>query len=175
VVGRLMSNHACLLHRYAPFLEPEIATVGYRLLRITRFFNSFHRRMTTRYRPTAARIRTSEGGMSVSSDPGSSAADLGKYVINRISRLARKLGQKIIGRRVLQRGSTSPAFACELRRCAATRKGFERLKDVGILRSEFALTEVEPSYRGNVLSLGMFLDWIEGGSKLTTPEFARRW
>ena len=165
VVGRLMSNHAWLLHCYAPYLEPEIAAVGYRLPRTTRFFNLFHRRMTTRYRPTAARIPTSEGRMSASSEPGAIAVDLGKYVINRVSRLARKFGQKIFDRRVLERGPMSPTFARDVQRCAATRKGLERLKDVGVLKSDLVFEDVEPSYCGNILSLGMFIDWIEGGSK----------
>ena len=164
VVGRLGSNHAWLLHCYAPYLEPEIATVGYRLPRSTRFFNLFHRRMTTRYCPAAARIRTTEGGMSVSSEPRAIALDLGKYVIDRVSRLARKFDQKIFGRRHLERGPASPTFARDLQRYAATQRGFERLKDVGILRSDLVLADVEPSYCGNVLSLGMFLDWIEDGS-----------
>jgi hypothetical protein len=174
VVGRLMSNHAWLLHCHAPYLEPEIAAVGYKLPRSTRFFNLFHRRMTTRYRPAAARIPTSEGGMSVSSEPGAIAVDLGKYVINRLSRLARKFGQKIFGRRVLERGPTSATLNRDLPRYTATTKGLERLKDVGILRSDLVLRDIEPSYCGNVLSLGMFIDWVEGGSKPPSPrEFAR--
>jgi len=163
-----------LLHCYAPYLEPEIATIGYRLPRSTRFFNLFHRRMTTRYQPVAARIPTSEGRMSVSSEPGAMALDLGKYVIDRVSRLARKFGQKIFGRRVLERGPTSPTLDRDLQRYPATRKGLERLQDVGILRSDLVLTDIEPTYCGNLLSLGMFVDWIEGGSKLTSHcEFAR--
>ena len=167
VVGRLMSNHIWLLHCYAPYLEPEIATVGYRLPRTTRFFNLFQRRMTTRYSPAAARIPTTEGGVSVSLEPGAMALDLGKYVIDRVSRLARKVSQKVVGRRVLERGPTSQTFDRNLQRYPATRKGMERLKDVGILRSDLVLQDIEPSYCGNVLSLGMFIDWMEGGSKLT--------
>jgi hypothetical protein len=174
VVGRLMSNHAWLLHCYAPYLEPEIATVGYRLPRSTRFFNSFHRQMTTRYSPAAARIHTTEGGMSVSSEPGGIAVDLAKYVINRLSRLDRKIGQRIFRRRGLERGPTNAAFEHDLQRYAATKRGVERLKDAGILRSDLALSDVPPQYCGNVLSLGMFLDWIESARKPTDPcEFMR--
>jgi hypothetical protein len=175
VVGRLMSNHSWLLHCYAPYLEPEIATVGYRLPRSTRFFNLFHRRMTTRYCPAAARIHTTEGGMSVSSKPRAIALDLGKYVINRVSRLDRKVGQKILGRRSAERGPTSPVFERNLQRYAATKKGFERLKDAGILKSDLALADLRPPYRGNVLSLGMFLEWIEGGSTLKVPVSLPGW
>lgn len=167
VVGRMMSNHAWLLHCYAPFLEPEIATVGYRLPRSTRFFNSFHRRMTTRYSPAAARIQTTEGGMSVSSEPGAIAVDLAKYVINRVSRLDRKIGQRIFRRRGLERGPTNATFEHDLQRYAATKRGFEQLKDAGILRSDLALADVPPQYCGNVLSLGMFLDWVESARQLT--------
>jgi len=169
VVGRLMSNHAWLLHCYAPYLEPEIATVGYRLPRSTRFFNSFHRQMTTRYRPTAARIRTTEGGISVSSESAAIARDLHKYVINRVSRLERKFAQTILGRRCLERGPASPSFEHDLQRYAATKRGFERLKDAGILRSDLLLADLRPPYCGNVLSLGMFLDWIESARTLTNP------
>jgi hypothetical protein len=174
VVGRMMSNHAWLLHCYAPYLEPEIATVGYRLPRSMRFFNSFHRQMTTRYCPAAARIHTTEGGMSVSSEPGAIAVDLAKYVINRVSRLDRKIGQTIFRRRGLERGPTNPAFEHDLQRYAATKRGFERLKDAGILRSDLALADVPPQYCGNVLSLGMFLDWVEGARKLTNPRESTR-
>ncbi len=169
VVGRLMSNHAWLLHCYAPYLEPEIATVGYRLPRSTRFFNSFHRQMTTRYRPTVARIRTTEGGMSVSSESAAIAKDLHKYVINRVSRLDRKFAQQILGRRCSERGPASPSFERGLQQYAATKRGFERLKDAGILRSDLVLADLRPPYCGNVLSLGMLLDWIEGVRRPTNP------
>jgi hypothetical protein len=165
VVGRLMSNHAWLLHCYAPYLEPEIATVGYRLPRSMRFFNWFHRQMTTRYCPAAAEIRTTEGGMSVSSEPGSIAVDLSKYVINRLSRVERKFGQKIFHRRGLERGPTGPSFENEVQRSATTKRGFERLKDAGILKPDLAFADIPPAYYGNVLSLGMFLDWIESGCR----------
>jgi hypothetical protein len=174
VVGRLMSNHAWLLHCYAPYLEPEIATVGYRLPRSARFFNSFHRQMTTRYRPTAARIRTTEGGISVSSESAAIAMDLHKYVIDRASRLDRKFAQKILGRRCLERGPANPSFEHDLQRYAATKRGFERLKDAGVLRSDLVLADLQPPYCGNVLSLGMFLDWIESARKPTDScEFMR--
>lgn len=169
MIGRLMSNHAWLLHCYAPYLEPEIARVGYRLPRSTRFFNSFHREMTTRYGPTAARVRTTEGGISVSSERGAVAVDLGKYAVNRVSRLARKFGQKIFSQHVLERGPTNPTFARDLQQYAATRKGFERLKDAGILRPDLVFTDLRPPYCGNVLSLGMLLEWIEGVRTPTNP------
>jgi len=174
VVGRLMSNHAWLLHCYAPYLEPEIARVGYTLPRSTRFFNLFHRQMTTRYGPVTARIRTTEGGISVSSESSAVARDLHKYVINLVSRLERKFSQTILGRRRLERGPAIPSFEQDLQRYAATKRGFERLKDAGILRSDLVLANLRPQYYGNVLSLGLFLDWIESSKKTTDPrEFMR--
>jgi hypothetical protein len=86
--------------------------------------------------------------------------ELGKYVINRVSRLARKFGQKIFSQWVLDKGP-APTFARDLQQYAATRKGQERLKKVGGLRSDLVLKDVEPSYCENVLSLGMLIGWIK--------------
>lgn len=112
--------------------------------------------------------------MSVSSEPGAITVDLGKYMINRVNRLAKKCGQKFLGRRALERGPGSATFGHDIQRYAATRKNLERLRDVGLLKSDLTVTDVEPSYCGNILSLSMFVDWIEGGSILKSPrQFAR--
>jgi len=167
VIGRLMSNHAWLLNCYAPYLEPEMASVGYTLPRSARFFNSFHRSMMTQYGPAAARVPTSEGHMSVSSELRPVVLDLSKYVSDRLGRVVRKFGQKVFHRRVMEQGSASVKWIPELQRSPATSRAFETLKDAGILRSDLAISAVEPSYCGTILSLGLLADRINSGGEVT--------
>src|SRR5262249_20620921 len=43
IAGRLMSNHMPIVHSYAPYLDPDMAAIGYDLRRFQRFFCNFHR------------------------------------------------------------------------------------------------------------------------------------
>jgi hypothetical protein len=49
-----------------------------------------------------------------------------------------------------------------------------RSKAAGIVRADLNVAQIDSSYYGNILTLGMFIDWIEGGSKVTTPREVER-
>jgi hypothetical protein len=165
VNGRFVSNHVQLLQCYLPFLEPQIAAVGYRLPRGTRFFNRFHRQTITRYRPDVAALHTTEGGMSVSSKAPRIAADMGKYVVDKFSRLKKKFGEKIFHRRAPQDSPNDSGFNAAVRNCTATRKAFDDLRNRGVIRADLGFHDVKDSYLGNVLTLGMLLEHLEQHSK----------
>jgi hypothetical protein len=165
VNGRFVSNHVQLLQCYLPFLEPQIAAVGYRLPRSTRFFNRFHRQTITRYRPDVAALHTTDGGMSVSSKAPLIAGDMGKYVVDKFSRLVRKFGERMFHRRAPQVSTKDSGFDAALRNCAATQKAFEDLRNRGIMRADVGLHDIKDSYLGNVLTLGMLFEHLEQHSK----------
>ena len=82
--------------------------------------------------------------------------DLGKSVINRVSRLAKVRSEVLWPTGFGARSDRPDVRSRTPAICGGHKEGLERLKDVGILRSDLVLADVEPSYCGNVLSLGMF-------------------
>lgn len=68
---------------YNPLLEPELLSIGYSLKRGDRFFNNFHRHVITNLNPAIAKIRTTEGGISVSNQPFHVLNDILKYGSNK--------------------------------------------------------------------------------------------
>jgi hypothetical protein len=162
--GRFVSNHLPLLRCYLPFLEPQIAAVGFRLPRNARFFNRFHRKTITRYRPDVAAVHTTEGGMTVSSKPALVAADLGKYVIDKFSRLMKKGGEKAFHKRSPQASLSRAAFVAQVRKCGAARKAFGDLKNRGIIREDVGFHDIKDEYLGNIITLGMLFEHLEPDS-----------
>jgi len=160
LVGRFVSNHIRFLPCYAPYLEPTAASIGYHLPRRDRFFENFHRRTVTRYRPDVACIRTTQGGITVSSEPGAIVGDLYKYVGNKVFRLTRKLAEKTFKRRYATNVPTSPNLYAQLRQSGASRKALGRLKECGIIAPHCKIEEFKDSYLGRVVTLAMLLDWV---------------
>src|SRR5213083_71830 len=142
VAGRFFSNHINVLQCYAPYLEPEIAAIGYHLPRMTRFFNRFHRAATTHYSAPAARVPTTGGGVSVSCESQSVAADLLKYTKDKLKRTGRKLGHKLIKRHPQIAGSATPELVTAVRQHPLTWAAFNKLTDSGILKPGLTLEHV---------------------------------
>jgi hypothetical protein len=131
----------------------------------------------TRLCPQAAQITTTEGGTSASSQLGNIAADISKYVANKLCRVTRKVGQKVLGRSYLRDESPDhPELYCQIRRILAIRKSLERLKDQQIISGTTEIKEIEDIYLGNILTLDMLLDAIPSTrvhkSPLSTPAIA---
>jgi hypothetical protein len=161
--GRFMTNTAHLVQCYAPYLEREAVACGYHLPRSRRFFNIFHRHTMTRLCPEAAEITTTEGGVSASSHMGKVAADLSKYAANKLYRVTRKVGQRLLGRSYFDDESPDhPELNSHVRHILATRRSLERLKEHGIMNDRTEIKEIEDRYLGNILSLDMLLETLTG-------------
>jgi hypothetical protein len=160
--GRFISSNLHLLQCCAPYLERDAVTFGYQLPRSSRFFNNFHRHTITGLNPAAARIPTTEGGISASSHVESVAADLGKYTIDKLCRITRKVGQKILRRSYLRDESPNhpQLFTC-VRTLAASGGALERLKDYKIVNRTTTLKDIEDGYLGNILAINMLLEWLQ--------------
>ena len=161
LVGRFISNHIRLLPCYAPYLEPAAAAFGYHLPRRDRFFDNFHRRTITRFRPDVARIRTTQSGMTVSSEPGAIAKDLYKYIGNKGYRLARKVAEKAFQKRYSTNIPTSPTVYANLRQSGVARRALDRLKERGIIASDLNVEHTKDAYLCRVVCVSMLLDWID--------------
>ncbi len=161
LIGRFISNHIRLLPCYAPYLEPSAASIGYHLPRRDRFFENFHRRNITHYSPDAARIRTTQSGITVSSEPSAVAGDLYKYLGNKGFRLARKAAEKMFKRRFSKNIPTSPQLYATMRRHEAAEKAVDRLREFGIIARHLKIEGISDGYLGRTISLAMLLEWIE--------------
>ena len=159
--GRFVTNHLRHLYCVAPYLDREAVAFGYSLPRSMRFFNSFHRQTMTRMLTEAAQIGTTEGGVSVSSRSGDMAADLCKYVLNKFSRITRKLAQRALQKTYFLESPNNPELPAHLRAVVASRRSIERLKDYGVLRQDLRIDDVANSYFGNILSLDLLLEAVE--------------
>lgn len=162
--GRFLSNYRDLLTSYAPYLESEAVRFGYNLPRRQRFFNFFHRQTMTRLNPAAARVPTTEGKMTVSSEFSNVFRDLSKYVTNRMSRLACKVRQRF-GQCPVPAGSPDdPRLRAIVRDLPHTKDGLGRLKESGILVRSAKIDDLSSTQIGTVLTLGLLFDFLERNS-----------
>jgi hypothetical protein len=162
--GRSLTNTSQILSAYAPYLDREAVSIGYNLERSERFFNRFHRTAMTKYAPEAAKIRTTEGGMTASIAPIDISRDLIKYVANRISRFKTKLDQRRGMPLRPQKGPDHPQLGCILSEFAAQRNTVERLQDHGILDQNASKQHLEASSVGSLLALDMLLERLQARS-----------
>jgi hypothetical protein len=169
LAGRFLSNGLACLNMYAPYLEREAVRAGYNMERGKRFFNRYHRRTITRYLPAAARLPTTEGGMSASSEAGAIARDLSRYVADRWRRLRRKVDQEYSSKSAAH-GPDDPQMPQHLRRLLEQRRSLERLKDEGFLNPALRFDEIQPGYFGPLLALDWLWERLEtnraGGARL---------
>jgi Asparagine synthase len=169
--GRSITNNLHEISCYAPYLEREIVAFGYQLPRTLRFFNNFHRRTITALNPKVARIPTTEGGISVSSERLAMSRDLFRYVSDKFSRLANKVAQRAFNRGYRPGNFDATDITRGVRESVLQRRTLDRLKDSGILRRELQLDQINSDYLGRMLSLDMFLERIED---VQTPACATR-
>src|SRR5208337_699532 len=91
IAGRILTSHSCYVKCYAPFLDPDLARIGFNLPRKQRFYNLFHRKELTRINPSLAKLRTSENGMSASFKLSYMVRDVPRYLDEKIRRILIKL------------------------------------------------------------------------------------
>jgi asparagine synthetase B (glutamine-hydrolysing) len=174
--GRSLSSHLRLLKCCAPFLDRELVAVGYNLPRHIRAFNGFHRQMMTRYAPQVAAIRTTEGGMSVSSSFGHVVSDIPRYAYDKLSRLERKLSQRLLNRTPKSESPNHPELLAAGRDLVASHRAVERLQEFGLLSSTLHVNDLSSNYLGSILSLDLLLDHLAAPQLPTlSPESGSRW
>lgn len=157
VAGRVLTAHNSVLKCYAPFLDPEIARVGYNLPRTQRFFNIFHRRILTKINPHISLLPTTEGGMSASVSPLAIVSDLPKYITDRMKRLLIKMG----GIEVRTSSRNNSNLKPLARKMKIMKESLDILKDVKIINDRTTLDQIDDGVLGMILSLGMFVTFLE--------------
>ena len=162
--GRGLTNTSKILPTFAPYVDREAVSMGFNLDRSDRFFNRFHRTVMTKYAPQAAKIRTTEGGMSASIMPIDISRDLIKYFANRFSRLKTKLDQRRGATLRPQEGPDHPQLGRILSDFAVQRRTIQRLQDHGILNQNASKQRIEVGSIGSLLPLDMLLERLEAQS-----------
>jgi len=169
-IGRFVTNNTHVLQCYTPFMERDAVMYGYRLPRSARFFDYYFRKTATKYLPRAARIPTTRGYVTLSSEVTSLATDAYKYCNDKVGRIARRLGQRYFKRRYASAGKLDeplghPQLFPMLRRSEIVALAIVRLKDAGILQSALKIEDIENRYLGTVLTLGLVMDRLDHASR----------
>lgn len=158
VAGRVLTSHSNYLQCYAPFLDLDLARIGFGLPRRERFFNMFHRKKLSGLHPEIAKIRTSENGISASYSMMDIMRDIPKYGSEKVGRLLIKLGV----RKQKKFGSLNHLHFYDIaRNMKMMSESIELLKDAGILDKKIGLKQLGNSYLGNFLSLGLLIRYIK--------------
>lgn len=151
--GPMLTAHSAYLACCAPYLDLDVARVGFHLPRHERFFNMVQRRMLTKLDPYIAALPTSEGGMSASAAVMRILSDVPRFGWNRLSRLLVKMGIK----RRSPSSLNHPQLLNKTRALKMTGDVLNELKKAGIVRSNVGLGQIDDRFLGNFLSLGMLV------------------
>ncbi len=147
----------------APLLDPAVVRLGYSLPRRDRFFNRYHRRLITNASLEAARVPSSDTGvtrMSLSSRPRDELRDAPAYVLDKLRRLRTKVGQRV-GRGGGNPPMDDPALVPAARSSDTFRRAVGGLVSAGVL-SPTAPRDLPDRYVGTVMTLGMLFERLEG-------------
>jgi hypothetical protein len=147
----------------APLLDPAIVRLGYSLPRRDRFFNRYHRRLITDASLKAARVPSSDTGvtrMSLSSRSRDELRDAPIYVLDKLRRLRTKVGQRV-GRGGGYPSIDDPALIPAARSSDAFRRAAAGLVSAGVL-APAAQDQLPERYVGTVMTLGMLFERLDG-------------
>ncbi|MDA8388825.1 MAG: asparagine synthase-related protein [Nitrospiraceae bacterium] len=162
MAGRILTSHTRYVKCLAPFLDPDLATMGFNLPRMQRFYNFFHRRELTKINRRLARFKTSENGMTLSYRPADILLDLPRYIGEKGKRVLIKL-------RLAQRGGPSslndPACYPQVRNMKLMLESLDALKDARIINKDVRLHQLADSRLGSFLTLGMVAAALERGAR----------
>ena len=152
--GTILSRIGSLYHAvYAPFAEPDALRIGYTLPRLQRVFLRYHRRHITAANPKVARLLTTEQ-TTASSEPLLFALDVGRYSVNKMHRLAKKIGQRVLGKTFFQPPTWDHEWEARVMKTTAAVELFESLEHTGILQEGVAVDEIPDRLLGRFLTLG---------------------
>jgi hypothetical protein len=166
ILGRYVTNHSHVMRCAMPFMERDAVTYGYQLPRSSRFFDYYFRKTATRCNPEAARIRTTRGNVTMSSELLPLAGDIYKYGDDKLTRISRRIGQKYFKKNYRSCGKLDePLGHTELfptlRRTAVMQEAFSRLRDSGILNPTLKMENIGDQYLGTALTLSMVMERLE--------------
>jgi hypothetical protein len=159
--GCFVTGTVSLLKIGLPYVDDEVIRIGYNLPPLQRVFSRFHRHGVTRYSPQLAQLPTTEAGVSLSSGFLPMSRDFSRYLIDRSTRLAKKVGQQIFKKTFFQESSDDPKIAGALARAVANANSMEVLADCGILDGAFAPTAVPTRYLGRAFALARLIEYLE--------------
>jgi asparagine synthetase B (glutamine-hydrolysing) len=158
--GTFVTSSMKLLNVALPYADLEMVRIGYNLPRTQRMLSRFHRKMISRYSAAAAALPSTEAGVSLASGGLALSLDLSRYLADRSKRLAKKVGQQLLGRTFFQESSDDPRMFDELLRTMANRKSTQVLADYGVLRHAVRPSSLPRRYLGTVFVLGQFFEQI---------------
>lgn len=161
VAGRELTSHSYYLKCYAPFLDLDVARIGYNLSRSQRLYNMFHRRKLSSLNPLIAKIRTTENGISASFEPMIMLTDLPKYLGEKMDRVLIKLKFKKQKRFI---SLNHPKFYHYARELKIMKESIEILKDIDIIKKEINLEQIEDRCLGMILALGLLIKYIDSNT-----------
>lgn len=167
--GTFVSSSMKLLRVAVPYADPELMSIGYNLPRTQRMLSRFHRTMICRYSVAAAALPTTEAGVSLASGGLALSCDLGRYLADRSQRLAKKIGQQLLGRTFFQDSSDDPRMFDELALTMAKRKSTQALADYGVLKQAIDPGTLPKRYLGKVFVLGRFFEALGAPSESPAP------
>ncbi|MFD2370811.1 asparagine synthase-related protein [Brevibacillus sp. GCM10020057] len=163
--GSFISAANRLLPSYAPLIELDFVQFGYRLKRRERFFNLFHRRMISRLNPRLARIRTSEGGVSVSTDKWEVGKDIQKYVWDKSVRLWKVIERRFFQGSYTRQPADHPELLTRIRRSPLAREAVELLKEEKILHGNVRLHDIHDAHLSHFVSFYLFMDFLQSAKE----------
>lgn len=166
VGGRILTSHSNLLKCYAPFLDLNLARMGFNLPRGERIYNLFHRRELTKINPELARLGTSENSISVSDRPVDMICDVPKFMQDKLKRLLIKY--KLISRKDNATLNVSNYYN-DVRDMQVVNHLIEVLKNAGIVDKKTQVREVGDNQLGSLLSLAMLVQYLNDNSNCHRP------
>ncbi|WP_085522173.1 hypothetical protein [Tuberibacillus sp. Marseille-P3662] len=158
--GRIITSANQYFDVYSPLLELENIRMTHHLPKMTRFHNHFHREVITKVNPSIAKIKTTEGGMTVSSKPHYQIRDNILYVADRGKRLSKKVGQKVFKKTFFGEKYHRNHFFEHLRQLETVHHSIDVLKEEGILHPDVVLENIPDASLGKLMSLGMIINYI---------------
>jgi hypothetical protein len=166
MLGRYVTNHTHVLRCAMPFMERDAVMYGYQLPRTARFFDYYFRKTATRCNPEAARIRTTRGNTTLSSEVSTLASDVYKYTDDKLTRISRRIGQKYFKKNYRSCGKLDepvghPELFPKLRRSQVVKLAVARLQDAGILNPVLKIENMGDQYLGTTLTLGLVMERLD--------------
>lgn len=170
MLGRYVTNHSHVMRCAMPFMERDAVMYGYQLPRIARFFDYYFRKTATRCNPEAARIRTTRGNTTLSSEVSILASDAYKYTDDKLTRISRRIGQKYFKKNYRSCGKLDeplghPELFPKLRRSEIVKLAVARLQAAGILNPALKIENVGDQYLGTALTLGLVMEHLDQPSQ----------
>lgn len=178
MIGRFVTNHTHVLRCYPPLMERDAVIYGYQLSRFSRFFDYYFRKTATKCLPQAARIRTTRGYVTLSSELPALAGDAYKYCNDKLIRVKRRLEQKYFDGRHRSCGNLdeplerSEQFST-LRRSKIMKLAVARLVDCSILNPAIRVEDMKENYLGTVLTLAMVMDRLDSIGQRNVTEMPK--